>query len=180
MGNYLASLQVCNNQGEATIPLDYPRAPDFRGRINVLCGPNGSGKTQLLRIIRSLLEDPSRQGRFPDIHIEQTGTDSPRVLPAINLSRDKKNTGKVDLGIRDSKLNLPKDVPDYRRAALRYILVHLKCHVPALADISDDRWLSDRDLRLGALDALENESGVYLCGIIYLTQGFDHMILLPE
>lgn len=163
MGNYISVLKVRDGNQEWVAELAYPRTPRDPGTLNVLCGPNGGGKSQLLRIVNSVLRHPERQASHPDISVEWVGASRPVPQLAGSLWREKTRMSKIDLGGKHGKLNLPHDVLDSRRASLRFVLRQLKEHVPHLAELTESRWLEDKDVRVDALGFLENENDACLC-----------------
>jgi len=134
------------------------------GAVNIVGGPNNSGKSFLLQRIWKLLTSPDGGGHFPgaDINLELTqGRRNPEVLFLSNSWTEKNRIGAVDVG-REPR-QLPADQPPYSLIRLSLFHPHIMHHTPRQERIAKQLWLRDPQTRLRSLQHLEVERVIYEC-----------------
>jgi energy-coupling factor transporter ATP-binding protein EcfA2 len=119
-----------------------PKAGGDRGAINVLAGPNNSGKSYTMERIAEVLRDRISATRNPkssdlsptkrrdfEIDVQLTSDEVPQVTLLRQNSQHMGQCGTVNLHTLERKLDLPNDLPDYRRRFRDFFLRQVGCHL---------------------------------------------------
>ena len=169
---FVRSLRIGSGASAVTLELAYPTGPDAPGCINVICGLNNCGKTYIIRHIRKLLGSEWRDGRptvggVVDAHLTAVPDGGhplpPRAVTFTRTAQAKAAAGKINIAIGRDKQVLPRDFPNFRRNFLNFLRRQMVEHVPAVAAISDEKWLDDAQCRRAAVDCLAGEETAYRC-----------------
>ena len=163
MASFVKSIFLPKSGKDGILQTAYP-VENNSGIINIICGPNNSGKTYLLRKLRTAFANYQNIGNdtSSDIHIEMTEpVDGPLEILYFGKSwQDKERAGIIPVEM--TALKLPGDRPPYRHASLSFLLRQLLYHFPD-KKISQDDWFNKKKIRISSLELLDLEYTLYKC-----------------
>ena len=141
------------------IDLAHPTG-DGKGAINVICGPNNSGKSFLLDQIYRILKRKKQRGV---INVESIPKLQPRILFLGKTWTDKDKIGIVNLDQTARALSVGGQHGDYLRSGLRFLLRQMRPHLsPDLRE-----GLEERIIKAGVRKTIESafvvDQQVYAC-----------------
>jgi hypothetical protein len=165
-GGLISQIKIHGTKPLQTIDLALPQGPKSPGAITAICGLNNTGKTRFLKDLREVLHGEWQElgpSRHDHLHAEMTSAIKPSTLFFGKAWREKTKAGILHLGSADRKLDQPRDIPDYRRTFLRFLLRQINASRPANDHIVEESWLSDAKVRRAAVASFEVELQAYLC-----------------
>lgn len=131
-----------------------------RGAINVICGPNNSGKSFLLDQIYRILKRKKHRGV---INVESIPRLQPRILFLGKTWTDKDKIGIVNLDQTARALSVGGQHGDYLRSGLRFLLRQMKPHLgPDLREGLEEQIIK-ASVRKSIEAAFVVEQQVYAC-----------------
>ena len=157
---YLASIQVPGTVDKSRIELAVPVSGHV---INILCGPNNSGKTYILRETRRGVQahwPQSGDQRIVehDLRIELAGGNAqPKLLMLLGNWKYKDKAGVVPLERRLPKK--PNDLPNFESSFQRFIARQVQSYGIA---VDKDFWPDDTKKRVEATGTFELEHKLYI------------------
>jgi energy-coupling factor transporter ATP-binding protein EcfA2 len=148
-----------SDESKHLIELAYPKE-DGKGAINVLCGPNNSGKSFSLDQIYRIIKRKKHRGV---IRVEPAAKLQPRVLFFGKAWNDKEKIGIVNLDQTAKGLSVAGQHGDYLRSGLSFLLRQMAPHLPGMSAQDLMQRVIEPEVRETIAAAFEIQSEVYLC-----------------
>ena len=165
---FLATIHMPGTYDHSVLRFAYPHGQDVRHRINVLCGPNNSGKTYILREIRSMLQKSWAEFDLPVLQVphpflvelSQPAMRAPSVVALIGTWKYKENAGVIPLEKPVGKN--PADIPAFEIQFLAFAARQVNGFLADTERVADDFWPRDPERRKPALKHFTPENQLYL------------------
>jgi len=139
--------------------LAYPIG-DGKGTVNVVCGPNNSGKSFLLGQIYRIVKRKKDRGV---IRVEPIPSRQPRVLFLGKTWTDKDKIGTVNLDQTAGALSVGGQHGDYLRSGLSFLLKQMAPHLAGVHAEDLAESVIEPDVRDQIKKVFEVEHQVYSC-----------------
>lgn len=144
-----------------TLDVAYPRTPAEHGVINVVCGPNGSGKTRLLNQIDAVLVPCKRNTRVDTTTISVAST-APTVAWERCFLISEHTVKKSRVGHVGMSKEIELEGPVHDRFVFTFLYQCFKQSLGADLSCSLDDWIAN-SARSKLVRSMRSDTALYRC-----------------